>query len=787
MAFTNKSCTRYYFFLITFFSISGFFSQNSTSKIGTWTDHLNYSSIKLVECIDNTIYYSNGLNLVKYNTDDNSIEKLNKFNPLNDFEIQLIKKINNNALLVIYKNSNIDIVYPNGSVTNYSDIKRKLITGNKTIYNVLVNDQYAYLSTGYGIVVFDLNKLEIKETYNLDKNTIVYQLAINDTALIAATNNGLLYGLKLKNLIDNTNWKELKIRELAGKPFNGVVVHNTKILANYARSIDKNDAAPIKLDTLFEFNPQTKTWSVFESLKNTINLKLLSNEQYNLLTVITPTSLVDFNINGVVNNSITTYAPKIPQVAAINNVVYTNSKSLWIADNNLGLINYTNNTLVKYLLLNGPNSNFANRIVSKSGILLTAPVSLGRPPKNKWDNTFPSAYIDEQWVTVNTWGLATDINALDIDKDNNRLMFACMGAGLVDMARFNTNFNITNIFNNQNSPMIGLTANDIRVTGVGIDSKSNTWALVTLSDRAIQIYNKNKTWTLLDFTNFFPSQPAPEKIIFTENNHAWITLGQGGGMLVYKDVLTQQQPNSSNTKRLTTKPKEGGLPSTDVYAICEDLNGAIWIGTQQGIAVFNNPANVFTNNNFDCAPILIEQDGNIQKLLFTEAISSIVVDGANQKWIGTESSGVYCVSADGQKEIYHFTKENSPLISNSINDITINQLTGDVFFATNLGIQSFKGVETKAETTYTSLHVFPNPVKPNYQGSVYINGLVNESIVKITDITGNLVWENKAQSGRLEWDLKTLSGNRVESGIYLIHCATANGEYAETVKLLVLN
>jgi hypothetical protein len=257
--------------------------------------------------------------------------------------------------------------------------------------------------------------------------------------------------------------------------------------------------------------------------------------------------------------------------------------------------------------------------------------------------------------------------------------------------------------------------------------------------------------------------------------------------MVYKDVNGLSQPNTSNTKLLSTAIGNGHLPSIDIKSMCSDKDGHIWLGTAKGISVVYNPENVFTNNNFDSQQILIEQDGQVQILLENDAITAIAVDGVNRKWIGTESSGVYCFSPDGQQEIFHFTAENSPLYSNYIKDIVTDETTGDVFMATNIGIQSFRTAFIKGFEKFTKVHAYPNPVKPGYAGNVVITGLMDESDVKITDLSGNLVWTAKSQGGQIEWNMSTFGGKKASTGTYMIYCATGEGESYATAKLLIVN
>ena len=184
---------------------------------------------------------------------------------------------------------------------------------------------------------------------------------------------------------------------------------------------------------------------------------------------------------------------------------------------------------------------------------------------------------------------------------------------------------------------------------------------------------------------------------------------------------------------------------------------------------------------------MIEQDGQPQILLDNDKITAIAVDGANQKWIGTESSGIYCFSPDGQTQIHHFTSDNSPLYSNLISGLAIDESTGDVFIANDIGVQSYRSPIIKGYDDFNELHAYPNPIRPGYSGPIYIKGLINDAIVKIIDVAGNLVWEAKSQGGQMEWNLQTTGGSRVSSGVYLINCSSSNGEKSGVTKLLVIN
>jgi hypothetical protein len=239
---------------------------------------------------------------------------------------------------------------------------------------------------------------------------------------------------------------------------------------------------------------------------------------------------------------------------------------------------------------------------------------------------------------------------------------------------------------------------------------------------------------------------------------------------------------------MTNITGQGGLPSTEVISIAEDKNGDIWVGTDKGVVVFYNPESIFAQSGgWDAQPIYIAQDGKTQLLLQTDEVSAITVDGANNKWCGTRSSGIYCFSEDGQKELYHFTTDNSPIFSNTIIDVKIDPQTGEVFIVTDKGTLSFQNIVTEGFDNFTRVYAYPNPVKPNYEGPILIHGMINGSIVKILDVAGNFVYETVAKGGQAMWDGKNFSGQRAASGVYVVLCATSDGDQKIMTKILLLN
>ena len=299
-----------------------------------------------------------------------------------------------------------------------------------------------------------------------------------------------------------------------------------------------------------------------------------------------------------------------------------------------------------------------------------------------------------------------------------------------------------------------------------------------------------------DYQNFnFDAARFTRKIFIDKNNYIWALHERDGGITVYKNdnfnspkFYDENYPNNYyNSRLLINQAGKGNLQSNAVFSIAEDNDGRIWVGTGSGISVFNNSSALFNNGNFDSQPIKIIQDGNVELLLGREAVTSIVVDGANNKWVGTQNGGLYCFSSDGLTQLNHFTKDNSPLYSNNIIDINYNEVTGDIFIGTEIGLQSFRSYSIKGSPEYSNVYAYPNPVRPNFSGSVYVTGLIDNSIVKIVDESGNMVWETKSKGGQIVWPVSNLSGIRVASGVYVVYASSTDGEQIALTKILVIN
>ncbi len=263
----------------------------------------------------------------------------------------------------------------------------------------------------------------------------------------------------------------------------------------------------------------------------------------------------------------------------------------------------------------------------------------------------------------------------------------------------------------------------------------------------------------------------------------------GGYVLVFNDNNTIDNPSDDAVKVLNSSTNYGGIPGSKVYSMVSDMDGEVWIGSDEGVSVIYSPENIFIPGaNYDAQQILVPRNdgsGLADIPLETEIVNCITVDGNNQKWIGTERAGVFLLSEDGLQEIHHFTVDNSPLISNNITGIAIND-NGEVFIGTAKGIISYRGAATPEPQPGSKAYAYPNPVREDYSGLIAIKNVAVNSSVKITDSYGNLVYETRSEGGQATWDGYSFSGQRAVSGVYLVFVANGDGSETMVTKILIV-
>jgi ligand-binding sensor domain-containing protein len=431
------------------------------------------------------------------------------------------------------------------------------------------------------------------------------------------------------------------------------------------------------------------------------------------------------------------------------------------------------------LALPGPASNKVVNITSSSGYTIVC----GGGTDNSWNSlkrSFMVSVYENNQFTNFTSGTATDAMRSCFDPVNSSHFFiSTWGNGLLE---YNNN-TLVKQYDNTNSPLQA-DGSLIKVCGLAMDGAKNLWITQTGVTGSIKILRSDGTWIVHPAVI---DAPLKGDIISTRTGQKWIVLPGGYGIFIVDDSDTPDQTGDDKSKKLTVTDADGNTFNS-VFSIAEDLDGNIWLGTDHGPVVYYTPERIFEEDTRGYRIKVPRNDGSglADYLLGTETITTISVDGANRKWLGTMNSGAYLISADGTKMLRNFNKKNSPLFSDSLTAITVENKTGEVWFGTSEGVLSVRETATSGSEEFNKVYSFPNPVRENYNGNVTITGLIRDTQVKITDISGNLVFEIVSEGGQATWDLTTYNGRRVITGVYLVFCSNNDGSRSCVTKILVI-
>jgi len=756
--------------------------------IGQWRDHLSYKKGISITQSPTMIYCATESGIYSLNKSDYSIDRLSKISGLSDVGVNALRYNDyNQTLLIAYKNANIDLISGN-TIYNLSDIKRKLITAIKTIHNIHYRNELAYLACGFGIVVLDMNKREIIDTYLIGTNNgyiNVRDITSDANYIYAATDSGVYSAsLTSPNLADFNYWN--KFSGLPSGIYNSIAVLNGKVYTNLSKNLM---TGAVNQDTIYAYNDTNWYKPIANAEYDNATLKKI--EMFNNELVVTFAYNVDFfDINGTrtkrISSGLPPYLPIEPRQAIVD------ADTTWIADNVNGI---TKNNKIwggnSFFSPNGPNTSQVYAMSMSNEDLWVAPGDRGVTWNGVYNLAEAYKFSNENWFSITKNEIPAldtmrDIISIAIDPANKEHVYlGTIGAGLVEV----NNGAFTKLWNETNSSLQSrgdASFHWVSIFGMAYDDTGNLWITNCNATNPLVVRKKDGSWLSFNFSGLVTT-PTISQIIVNQYNQKWMVLPrENGGILVFDESGTWVTGDDKK-KRLFTGVGNGNLPSNEVTCLAEDHDGEIWVGTNKGIVVFYCPEQVFSSSGCEAQQIFIEQDGHTQILLETEVISVIAVDGANRKWIGTYNSGAYLMSEDGTYQVQHFTVDNSPLLSNEIRSIVINPKTGEVYFGTAEGIISYRNDATEGLADYTDVYVFPNPVQPGYEGPIAITGLIENVNVKITDISGSLVYETKALGGQAIWHGKNFKGENAHSGVYMVFCSNDDGSKTYVAKILKVN
>jgi len=772
-----SNASRIYFYLLLF--CSSFVANAQLTTIGSWRDHLPYHNAIFVAEVENKIYCITESGLFYFNKEDQTINRMSKVNGLSDTEVvKVAYQPPSKALLIAYKNCNIDLI-KNGQIINISDIKQKPILGEKTINNIFFIDKIAYLSSPFGLVVLDVENEEILDTYKIGEGgnfVKINDITFDGDSIFVATSDGV-YSANINdaNLSDFHNWRKHSAFEIglnANSNFENIAYFDENIYAT------TGDSANNDVVIIYENN----SWRIYSAASKKIEHLHLS---YNSLFVV-----LEDQVNIIKNDSTTEIIPQ--NISNPKHAIYDKDGNIWIADFDKDLLEYNAPNFVQQIDPNGPRKANVFKLFAGQNDLWVAPGGYYASRENiwNWDGVFffENNYNWDYKSSAEIGGVYDVVSVVVNTKNSSEVYLSSWNGGIIklDNKNFVENYNYQNTNGALDTVSIANVNGWIRISDLCFDDSQSLWAINSLAQNPLVVKTKAGSWYSFRINGIDGPSTYFKDLIVDDFGQKWGVI-KNAGLFVYDDKGTFENTNDDETQLINTNAGMGNLPSLEVFSLAVDLEGEIWVGTDKGITVFYSPELVFSGQNFDAQQILIQQGEYGQYLLDTETINCITVDGANRKWVGTNGSGVFLLSPDGTNEIHHFTSENSPLFSDNIIDIAINEISGEVFIGTEKGIISYRSDATKGSNSHNNVMVFPNPVKENYNGKIAIRGLVDNANVKITDINGNLVFESYANGGQAIWDGQNQSGERASTGVYLVFSTNIDGEESMVSKILLIH
>jgi len=759
--------------------------------MGKWSTHFAYNSVSQLAQSDNKIFaVSNGA-LFSLDKQDGGMEFYSKLTGLSDANVSQIKyNPTSKALLITYLDGNIDVLESTG-VKNIPDLYNKQMTSSKNVNQIQFYQNKAYLACSFGILVLNLDKYEVADTYIIGPNAS--EVAVLNTTI----NNGTIYALSKSavykasiaetQLVNYEFWSAVTALPGSGD-FQNIVSFNGNLVL-------------LRGGNLYKLGSDNSWTPVITSL-NITNINV-SNGSLNAFTAES-VYLVNqlFNLKTVTN------------LGTLSDVEYdaTNS-TYYFAANNSGIISYkqisTETPVVSYFKPAGPAVNTPwNMTFSGKKLFM---VQGGRWAAQDLRDGDVMMYEDGLWTNIyaktiqdKTGYAATDFMNIAVDPTDPKHFFVTSyGTGLYEFK--NNAFANWYTSNTPNCTLETIYPTNpyqyLRIDGAVYDQKGNLFISNTGAAGGIKTYLANGTWGSLNYP-MLASRPTLGQILISNQNQnqKWVlSVRSTPGVGIFDDKGTLSDISDDQTVFLSSftfpeTDKTGhtiytSLTPIAVYSIAQDKNGVVWVGTDIGPFLFDNLSNVF-NSGYTCSRVKISRKDSTNLadyLLANEHITAIAIDGANRKWLGTETSGVYLMSENGQQTIQHFTSTNSPLLSNDILSIAINPVSGEVFFGTDQGLVSYQSDASEAGNVFGNVYAYPNPVRQSYTGLITIRGLVENTQVKITDINGNLVCETVSNGSLATWDGKDAHGRRVSTGVYLAICANADGTQSTITKILVIN
>ncbi len=741
-------------FLVSSITMAQDFSED-------WTAHFSYNQTVGITSGNDKVYVASENAVFIYNTLDGTTTNRTTVNGLSGNLISSIYYSESfDTLFVGYENGVIDVIVGNTSdVLTVVDIFNKpaIPPDRKRINHFEEYNGFVYIASGFGVSLYDVERLEFDDSYFIGNNGGL--LDIGSTAVLepyiyaATTDGGLRRALVANdNLIDFNNWETTR---------NGA----------FEKIIEFDNNLYLQEDNSLLASSNGLDFSAFQNFQTSI-IDLQSSAENIIVTLNAGVFLYDVTGIQVQNyGAIEDFIPRYTTAIMEDGAVFIGTLGSGVA-----LFDITTPGEITRLLPNGPLENAHFDLAASAGSVWSVfgdytvsynPFPLKRQGISRYSEAEGWSFIPQE----DFFGASNFVHIAINDQDPSRLYASSFNGGLVEIIDETPSI----LYDENNSPLlpVATTTNDVRVNGGAFDNEGNFWVTNARSVLGLQRVSSSGQFTPFNTEEILAGEDANlDAVAITPDGNIFVGTDRRG--------VIAFNPGTNTFARLAGEDGAGNLPIDDIRSLAVDRNGALWIGTRLGLRVLFGPSQLFENLQASANAIIILQDGIAQELLNDQVVTDIIVDGANNKWLATADSGVFYVSPNGQETIFHFTTDNSPLPSNTVQSVAIDPETGSVYFGTIRGMVAFDGSSTAPAEDLEEVLVYPNPVRPGFNGNVRIEGLTANTNVKITDLVGNLVYEENTTGGSIEWDTTAFGRHKVASGVYLIIITGPPEELQET-------
>ena len=740
-----------------------------------WTGYFSYVSVKSISQGNDKIYAAAENAIFTYDLSTQEIATISTINGLSGKTITTAHYSDIYGLYIIgYENGLIEIAIDGeDNILKVVDIldKPTIPPNNKKINHFNEYNGSLYISTGYGISVYNLDALEFGDTYfigDLGSQINITQTTVQGVLIYASSSgNGIKSALVADdNIIDYQQWTTV-----IGGGYKGIQSLGSELYTvNNSNTILKFDldVGFLQIDTFL--SPIVDFEVASEILTITTESSIYAyTEGYSLLEEVN--NLIDFDY-------------KLQSGYTFNNTFYLGTTDLGM------LVVPFGTSQAEQILPDGPLFNQAFAIDSSPGQLWVAFGEI-----DLFFNPYPltkrgiSNFRNDDWLSIKYDDLKDEVNVNDINdlsyvkinpNNTNEVYMSSYQKGLLKI----NNQTPTILYNETNSPM-DIPGGDedmgIRLYGSDFDREENLWFVQSRADNGLIKLTPEGQFQLIDVSNIIDAENEQALSDVKVSREGYVFFG------AVDNGLVGYNPTNNEFNKISEEIGNGNLPTNNIRTLAFDNQNRLWIGTLKGLRVLYSVGSFFESGaNIDAQPIIILEDGIAQELLFEQSITDIEVDGSNNKWVSTATSGVFYLSPNGQETLLRFTTDNSPLPSDNVIDIAIDDSDGTVYFATKDGLVAYDGTSTDPGEDLEGVYAYPNPVRPTYFGNVTIDGLTAKANVKITDITGNLVFETTSEGGSVQWDTTAFGKYRVASGVYLVLITSDDNLLTKVAKIMVI-